>query len=336
MKKSKLVAGLLGIFLGTFGIHNFYIGRYKKGIIQLLITVLSFGALFFVSTLWGLIDGFLILFNTVDVNEKYRKEKGSLEENKEFAKETFKRFGNNNKVHAIDYIKEHTRLSVEEIKEIEKNIDLENQELNEYKNQVLKKQEEVKQQETNQEQMQQLDNTQEVAKDNSLLYSLSDTCIYLDRIEQKNKNKTNIIRYEDLKEASLFWGNISLTDMNNKIYSIIADKSNRNEILEFIQSKIPEINHLEDKADFDFIEKNQFEVTKNLILNRIGILIDDNSKRIIIKIYNEPLKIYNYDDIMDYELTIDKQAVSKASGFNTYMGRTSFWSIWSNGRISKR
>lgn len=28
--KSKLVAGLLGIFLGTFGVHNFYLGYTGK------------------------------------------------------------------------------------------------------------------------------------------------------------------------------------------------------------------------------------------------------------------------------------------------------------------
>ena len=34
--KSKLVAGLLGIFLGTFGVHNFYLGYTGKAITQLV------------------------------------------------------------------------------------------------------------------------------------------------------------------------------------------------------------------------------------------------------------------------------------------------------------
>lgn len=38
--KSKLAAGLLAILLGHLGIHNFYLGYTKTGVIQLLITVL--------------------------------------------------------------------------------------------------------------------------------------------------------------------------------------------------------------------------------------------------------------------------------------------------------
>lgn len=39
-QKEKLVAGLLAIFLGTLGIHNFYLGYNQKGVIQLLISIL--------------------------------------------------------------------------------------------------------------------------------------------------------------------------------------------------------------------------------------------------------------------------------------------------------
>ena len=59
--KSKLAAGLFGIFLGTFGVHNFYLGYTGKAIAQLLITVLSCGLLSFVSYIWGLIEGIMIL-----------------------------------------------------------------------------------------------------------------------------------------------------------------------------------------------------------------------------------------------------------------------------------
>ena len=34
--KSKIAAGLLGIFLGVFGVHNFYLGYIKKAVIQLV------------------------------------------------------------------------------------------------------------------------------------------------------------------------------------------------------------------------------------------------------------------------------------------------------------
>lgn len=59
--KSKLAAGLLGIFLGTFGVHNFYLGYTGKAVAQLLITLLSIGMLAWVSSIWGLIEGILIL-----------------------------------------------------------------------------------------------------------------------------------------------------------------------------------------------------------------------------------------------------------------------------------
>jgi TM2 domain-containing membrane protein YozV len=60
-QKSKIAAGLLGIFLGTFGIHNFYLGYNGKAIAQLLISVLSLGILAWASAIWGLIEGILIL-----------------------------------------------------------------------------------------------------------------------------------------------------------------------------------------------------------------------------------------------------------------------------------
>ena len=43
--KSKLAAGLLGIFLGGIGVHNFYLGFTGKAVAQLLISVLSCGSL---------------------------------------------------------------------------------------------------------------------------------------------------------------------------------------------------------------------------------------------------------------------------------------------------
>lgn len=59
--KSKLAAGLLGIFLGSLGVHNFYLGYTGKAWGQLLITLLSFGTLSFISGIWGLIEGILYL-----------------------------------------------------------------------------------------------------------------------------------------------------------------------------------------------------------------------------------------------------------------------------------
>lgn len=64
--KNKIAAGLLGIFLGTFGIHNFYLGYTSKAVAQLLITVLSCGFLSGISAIWGLIEGIFILTGSID------------------------------------------------------------------------------------------------------------------------------------------------------------------------------------------------------------------------------------------------------------------------------
>lgn len=66
--KSKLCAGLLGIFLGSFGVHNFYLGFYGKAIAQLLITVLSCFLLAPVSATWALIEGIMILCGSMNTD----------------------------------------------------------------------------------------------------------------------------------------------------------------------------------------------------------------------------------------------------------------------------
>ena len=64
--KSKMTAGLLGIFLGGFGVHNFYLGYTGKAIGQIALTVLCFGA----GGIWGLIEGILILCGKIDKDAK--------------------------------------------------------------------------------------------------------------------------------------------------------------------------------------------------------------------------------------------------------------------------
>ena len=69
-QKSKMAAGLLGIFLGAFGAHNFYLGYTGKAVAQLLITVLSLGFLAVVSSIWGLIEGVMILTGSIKTDAK--------------------------------------------------------------------------------------------------------------------------------------------------------------------------------------------------------------------------------------------------------------------------
>ena len=55
--KSRTAAGLLAIFLGAFGAHNFYLGHTGKAMAQLLITLLSLGTLAVFSAIWGIAEG---------------------------------------------------------------------------------------------------------------------------------------------------------------------------------------------------------------------------------------------------------------------------------------
>lgn len=67
--KDKLLAGLLAIFLGGFGIHKFYLGCNKAGIIMLLLSIFGF-ILFMIPTfiIWiiSLIEGLIYLMNSND------------------------------------------------------------------------------------------------------------------------------------------------------------------------------------------------------------------------------------------------------------------------------
>ena len=63
MQKSKLVMLMLAIFLGWAGGHNFYLGFTSRAVGQLLITILSFGLLAPVSSIWALIEGVVMFGN---------------------------------------------------------------------------------------------------------------------------------------------------------------------------------------------------------------------------------------------------------------------------------
>jgi TM2 domain-containing membrane protein YozV len=54
--KTRVIFVLLGIFLGIFGVHNFYAGYVKKGTIQLCVTLLTcfYGAI--ASWIWAIVE----------------------------------------------------------------------------------------------------------------------------------------------------------------------------------------------------------------------------------------------------------------------------------------
>jgi len=72
-ESKRMVAGILGILLGGFGIHKFFLGYTTEGIIQIVITLVTCG----VGSLVGLIEGIIYLtksdeefIETYQVNKK--------------------------------------------------------------------------------------------------------------------------------------------------------------------------------------------------------------------------------------------------------------------------
>jgi TM2 domain-containing membrane protein YozV len=59
-QKSRLAAGLFALFFGTFGVHQFYLGKTGPGLAMLLLTVLTCGYGAIVTAVWALVDTILI------------------------------------------------------------------------------------------------------------------------------------------------------------------------------------------------------------------------------------------------------------------------------------
>lgn len=97
--KSKIAAGLLGIFLGQFGVHNFYLGYKRNALIQVIVSgscwlvyilcmflgfltaMFGIGIIFFLLAMlvcvgptgmgiWGLIEGIFILTGKINTDGK--------------------------------------------------------------------------------------------------------------------------------------------------------------------------------------------------------------------------------------------------------------------------
>jgi len=67
--KRKYVAVLLGLWLGAFGIHNFYLGNQSKAIAQLLLSTVG-SLLFFIgpvaASVWAMVETVQILTESID------------------------------------------------------------------------------------------------------------------------------------------------------------------------------------------------------------------------------------------------------------------------------
>jgi len=75
-QKSKLAAGLLGIFLGGYGIHRFYLGYTGLGVTMLVLTLVGWATCWIIIGIplligvwvWGLIEGILILVGSMNTD----------------------------------------------------------------------------------------------------------------------------------------------------------------------------------------------------------------------------------------------------------------------------
>ena len=60
-ESKRVIAGILGILLGPFGVHKFVLGYTKAGVIMLLITILTCGIGAAITSIIGLIEGIIYL-----------------------------------------------------------------------------------------------------------------------------------------------------------------------------------------------------------------------------------------------------------------------------------
>ncbi len=65
-ENKKIVAGILAIIIGVFGVHKFILGYQKEGLIMLLVTILTCGIGGAVISIIGLIEGIIYLTKTDD------------------------------------------------------------------------------------------------------------------------------------------------------------------------------------------------------------------------------------------------------------------------------
>ncbi|MCV2485473.1 TM2 domain-containing protein [Flavobacterium sp. SH_e] len=62
VENKKVTAGILGIVLGSLGVHKFYLGYQKEGIIQLVATFVTCG----LAGMIGFVEGIIYLTKSDD------------------------------------------------------------------------------------------------------------------------------------------------------------------------------------------------------------------------------------------------------------------------------
>ena len=74
-EKSKVLAFLLAVFLGPLGVHNFFVGRWKRGFTQFGLTFITFGAGLLITIPWAWIEAIGILAGKYSLAPKKQPDK---------------------------------------------------------------------------------------------------------------------------------------------------------------------------------------------------------------------------------------------------------------------
>ena len=76
LQRSRMAAGILAILLGAYGVHSFYLGNTSRGLIQLLLSLLTCGFGAIAMAIWGILDGIKLLDGRIntDANGVYLKD----------------------------------------------------------------------------------------------------------------------------------------------------------------------------------------------------------------------------------------------------------------------
>lgn len=75
--KTKLLAGIFALVLGSLGVHNFYLGNTQKAVIQLLLTLIggwfTFGIAPIAAWCWAIVEGIYIFTGKISTDAKGNK-----------------------------------------------------------------------------------------------------------------------------------------------------------------------------------------------------------------------------------------------------------------------
>lgn len=69
----RILAGIMGVLFGAYGVHNFIYGYTTKGVIQILMStilaIFTCGLSAIAAYIWGLVEGILILTDQIKPNK---------------------------------------------------------------------------------------------------------------------------------------------------------------------------------------------------------------------------------------------------------------------------